>query len=38
MEVPCCFGLKPIIEEAISVSNKKITFNDVTIGINGEKR
>jgi ferredoxin len=36
MEVPCCFGLSPVIEEAIAASKKNIVFNDVTVGINGE--
>lgn len=36
MEVPCCFGLVNIIEEAISGSGKNVPFNDVTVGINGE--
>jgi hypothetical protein len=36
MEVPCCFGLSPIIEMAIAACKKKIIFNDVTVGINGE--
>lgn len=37
MEVPCCFGLLPVIKEAISESGKKIHFNDVNISIKGEK-
>ncbi len=37
MEVPCCFGLLPIIKEAIISSGKKIPFADVTITIKGEK-
>ena len=37
MEVPCCFGLLPVIKEAISGSGKDIPFNDVTISIKGEK-
>ena len=37
MEVPCCFGLLPIIQEAIAQSGKKIPFQDVTITIRGEK-
>jgi len=37
MEVPCCLGLKDLIEEAISASGKKIPFKDVTITISGEK-
>ena len=37
MEVPCCFGLLPIIKEAISRSGKKIPFEDITVTIKGEK-
>jgi len=37
MEVPCCFGLVSIIEEAIASSGKDIPFEQVTIGIKGEK-
>ncbi|MBI5124386.1 MAG: 4Fe-4S binding protein [Candidatus Omnitrophica bacterium] len=37
MEVPCCFGLLPVIKEAIAESGKKVPFNDVTISIKGEK-
>ncbi len=38
MEVPCCFGLISIIEEAIKHSDKKIPFEDVTITIRGQRR
>lgn len=37
MEVPCCFGLVGLIEQAIADSGKKIPFNNVTISISGEK-
>lgn len=37
MEVPCCFGLLPVIKEAIAVSGKNVPFNDVTISIKGER-
>ncbi|MFA6130439.1 MAG: 4Fe-4S binding protein [Candidatus Omnitrophota bacterium] len=37
MEVPCCFGLFPVIEEAITASGKLIPFKDVTISIKGKK-
>ncbi len=37
MEVPCCFGLIPVIESAIAASGKKIPFEKITIGIKGEK-
>jgi len=36
MEVPCCFGLLPIIEEAIASSGKDIPFEELTISISGE--
>jgi len=37
MEVPCCFGMVPVIEQAISASGKDIPFEKVTISIKGEK-
>ena len=37
MEVPCCFGLTGIINEAIVQSGKKIPFEQVTISIKGER-
>lgn len=37
MEVPCCFGLLPVIKEAIAQSGKQIPFNDVNISIKGER-
>ncbi len=37
MEVPCCFGLLPVIKEAISQSGKDIPFEEVTISIKGER-
>mgnify|MGYP001597583379 FL=1 len=36
MEVPCCYGLYAITEEAIKESGKKIPIIQETIGINGE--
>lgn len=38
MEVPCCFGLLPIIKEAIASSAKDIPFEEVTISIKGERK
>jgi len=38
MEVPCCFGLVSIIQEAIKASGKDIPFHEVTIGIKGDKK
>ncbi|MFH0917672.1 MAG: 4Fe-4S binding protein [Candidatus Omnitrophota bacterium] len=37
MEVPCCFGLLPIIKEAIKGAGKNIPFSDITITIKGDK-
>ena len=37
MEVPCCFGLLPVIKGAIVDSGKKIPFIDVNISIKGER-
>ena len=36
MEVPCCFGLVGIIEDAIARAKKKVPFEDVTITIKGD--
>ncbi len=36
MEVPCCFGLQKIGEEAVKRSGLDIPFQEVVIGINGE--
>jgi len=36
MEVPCCFGLLPIINQALKESGKKIPFEDITISIKGK--
>jgi len=38
MEVPCCFGLVQIVEEALELSGKKIPFEELTITIKGEKK
>jgi len=36
MEVPCCFGLVQIVNEALRLSGRKIPMKEVTIGIRGE--
>ncbi len=36
MEVPCCFGLVQLAQQAIKDSGQNIPFEDVTIGIKGE--
>jgi Pyruvate/2-oxoacid:ferredoxin oxidoreductase delta subunit len=35
MEVPCCFGLTRIAKDAIVRSGQKMSFEDVTIDLNG---
>ena len=37
MEVPCCFGLHRLVQEALELSGKKIPVNQKTISIKGEK-
>jgi NAD-dependent dihydropyrimidine dehydrogenase PreA subunit len=36
MEVPCCFGLVKVTEDAIAASGKKIPLKKVKIGIRGD--
>jgi len=36
MEVPCCFGLKRLVEEAMELAGKQIPLHQVTISIKGE--
>jgi hypothetical protein len=36
MEVPCCFGLTKLVEEALRRSGKTIELKDYTISIKGE--
>jgi len=38
MEVPCCFGLNGIVEEALEKAGKKIPVKETVIGISGEKK
>jgi hypothetical protein len=35
MEVPCCFGLTRIAREAVTRSGRKMSFEDVTIDLQG---
>jgi Fe-S-cluster-containing hydrogenase component 2 len=35
MEVPCCFGLTRTVKDAIVRSGVKMSFNDVTVDLNG---
>ena len=37
MEVPCCFGLNRLVQEALELSGKKVPLRQETISINGEK-
>ncbi len=36
MEVPCCFGLAKLVEDAVKISGKKIPVKNVEIGIKGD--
>jgi hypothetical protein len=36
MEVPCCFGLGRLVEEALKRSGKNIVIKDYTISIKGD--
>jgi hypothetical protein len=36
MEVPCCFGLVRIVQQAIANSGKKLKFEDITISLDGQ--
>lgn len=38
MEVPCCFGLQSIAEEAVKKSGKKIPLKQEIITVQGEKQ
>jgi len=38
MTVPCCFGLKKIVEEAIKLAGSDILLDEVIIDIKGEKK
>ncbi|ADL08487.1 ATP-binding protein [Thermosediminibacter oceani] len=38
MEVPCCYGLVKIVEEALNLSGKDIPLNLVEIGIKGDRK
>ncbi|MFA6186532.1 MAG: 4Fe-4S binding protein [Phycisphaerae bacterium] len=36
MEVPCCFGLTRLVQQAIAASGKDIKFEDITISLDGK--
>jgi NAD-dependent dihydropyrimidine dehydrogenase PreA subunit len=36
MEVPCCFGLTKIVQQAITNSGKPLKFEDITISLDGQ--
>ncbi|MDO9096668.1 MAG: hypothetical protein Q7U60_00880, partial [Candidatus Methanoperedens sp.] len=38
MEVPCCFGLQRIVEEAVAKSGKVLPIRQTVITIRGEKQ
>ncbi len=38
MEVPCCFGMQRIVEDAISKSGKTIPLRQAIISVSGEKK
>ena len=37
MEVPCCFGLKRLVQEALELSGKDVPLRQETISVKGEK-
>jgi len=36
MEVPCCFGLTRLVQQAIANSGKQLNFEDITISLDGQ--
>ena len=38
MEVPCCLGLANVVQSALEKAGKDIPYEDVTIGIKGDKQ
>ncbi|MCJ7665680.1 MAG: 4Fe-4S ferredoxin, partial [Actinobacteria bacterium] len=36
MEVPCCFGLVKLVNDALTESGKNIRLEDITVKVNGE--
>ncbi len=38
MEVPCCFGLVHMAQQAILASGKDIPFKEITIGVKGDQK
>lgn len=37
MEVPCCLGLLGVIQDAVDNSGKKVSLDEIVIGIKGER-
>jgi Pyruvate/2-oxoacid:ferredoxin oxidoreductase delta subunit len=38
MEVPCCFGLVNMVQQAIAASGKDIPLKEITIGVKGDRK
>ncbi len=38
MEVPCCFGMKRLIQAAVAVSGVSLPVKEITIGIDGSQK
>lgn len=38
MEVPCCFGLRHVVEASLSASGKDLPYEPIIIGIKGDKK
>ena len=36
MEVPCCFGIVQMAQQAIQLSGKDIPLEEVTVGVRGD--
>ena len=36
MEVPCCFGIVQMAQEAVRASGRAIPFKDITVGVQGD--
>ncbi len=36
MEVPCCFGLSRVVQQAVAASGKRVPVEDVTVSLRGK--